>query len=201
MNSFSYGSVFLEPTIDKKTDVFDLEAVKIRDGDIKAFERLYRFHCQTLIRFACQYVHDVSEAENIVQDVFLSLWENRSRIDPSRKLKTYIYTAVRNKALKALARKQTQKKHQDGQKHEQIPVKQPDTLLEEEELKRDLNLAIDALPNRCREIFLMNRHDKLTYREIAGILDISIKTVETHMGRALKFLRRRLLHLKVVSIL
>ncbi|MDZ7723261.1 MAG: RNA polymerase sigma-70 factor [candidate division KSB1 bacterium] len=180
-----------------QSNIFNLEAVNIKDGDIQAFERCYRYYCQKLIEFACYYVKDIYSAENIVQDVFLNLWQNRDKIDPSSNLKSYIYKATKNRALKVIRKQNTEQKYRNVQEERIIYAEFSDAKVLEKELDLQLNNAIDGLPEKCRIIFCMNRYNHLTYREIASVLDISVKTVETQMGRALKILRRKLAHLFV----
>jgi RNA polymerase sigma-70 factor, ECF subfamily len=174
---------------------------KLRNGDENAFKELFVAYCQSLINFACRFVKDVSIAENIVQDVFLKVWMNRSQLDVSLNFKSYIYTAVKNQALKHLKHEDVVRHSSEIIKAERSFVKTPEDEMSESELKNSFYQAIDELPEKCRLIFSLNRFDKFTYAEIADLLDISIKTVETQMGRALKYLRKRLIHfLAILSL-
>ena len=169
---------------------------KIRTGDARAFEQLLRLYCQPLIHFVCRYVRDTSTAENLVQEVFLAIWTHRSQLDPARSIKTYLYTAARNQALKHLRHSQVE---QRSAADIEMALPHPQTP-EDERQRREIGVAlaqaIEALSEKARIIFSMNRFDQLSYAEIAEIQGISIKTVETQMGRALKFLRTRLVHLR-----
>ena len=168
---------------------------KIRKGDGAAFEMLFRSYCQPLIRFVRRYVGDTSIAEDLVQDVFLAVWSNRSRLDPAASMKVYLYAAARNRALKHL-RHGAVERRSAGDVERTLPrQKTPADELQGKELAGAVAEAIEALPERTRIVFSMNRFDRLTYAEIAGIQGVSIKTVETQMGGALKFLRERLAHL------
>ena len=177
---------------EKHTEIESEWIVKIQAGDKLAFELLFNFYCQRLIHFARRYVNDVQIAENIVQEVFVSVWNKREKLNPSRKIKSYLFTAVKNEALNEL-------------RHREVEIRSGDKLInlierdidpEQEfaanEINKEIHKAINELPEKCREIFTMNRFDGLKYAEIAEILNISIKTVETQMGRALKKLRGRL---------
>lgn len=137
-------------------------------------------------------MHDTPLAENIVQDVFLKIWENRTQLDPSGNIKSYLYTLVKNHALKQLRHDEvvTRASGELVELAESPPS--PDAVLGERDLRVAVRNAIDELPERCREIFSMSRFDNLRYSEIAEILDISPKTVETQMSRALKQLREHL---------
>lgn len=165
---------------------------RIREGDAKAFERLFYTYAEALIRFARRYVTDVPTAENIVQDVFVSVWEKRSDLDSSKNIKTYLYVAVRNRAFSILRHEEVRRRGADTLRRVEASVRTPEELLNAKEIAKEVRLAVNALPERCRLVFSMNRYDGLTYREIAEIEGVSVKTVETQMGRAFKFLRNRL---------
>jgi RNA polymerase sigma-70 factor (ECF subfamily) len=165
---------------------------KIRSGDSSAFEELFNLYCQQLINFARRYVLDKQIAENIVQDVFVSIWQSRTNLDPSKMIKAYLFTAVKNNSLKHLRHLKIENKGIDDSPTYIYDDERPDKKLDEKEVELKIHHAINELPEKCREIFKMNRFENLKYAEIAEILDISIKTVETQMGRALKKLRDRL---------
>ena len=165
---------------------------KIRGGDGEAFEALFRAFCQPLIDFACRYVRDTAVAEGLVQDVFVAIWSNRSQLNPALNVKSYLYTAVKNQALKHLRHLDVERRS-EGEVALTFPrQKTPEDERRAEEIATAVHQAVDALPEKTRMVFSMNRFDHLTYAEIAQIQGISIKTVETQMGRALKFLRDRL---------
>lgn len=152
-------------------------------------------YCQPLIHFVRRYVGDTQIAENIVQDVFLKIWLNRSDLNPSLNIKTYLYTAVKNQALNHLRHAEVVQRNAENLRPMNGPVRTPEDEWHEQELIASIQKAIEELPEKCRIIFSMSRYDHLTYAEIAEIQNISIKTVETQMGRALKHLRKRLIHL------
>ena len=132
-------------------------------------------------------------AKEIVQESFINLWEKRQSIDALKSVKSYITTSIRNKCLNYL--RDTKKFNteiilSDVLFHE-IDFEQSDKLIEEE-LNDKINFAIDELPDKCKEVFQLNRFENLKYKEIAVKLDISIKTVETQMSKALKHLREKL---------
>lgn len=167
---------------------------RLAAGDGKAFELLFKTYAQQLITFAHRFVADLPVAENLVQDVFLKIWSNRANLKPDSNIKTYLYTAVRNQALHHLRHLKVERKHAEGSAANPATEQTPQTEIEAKEIEQHIQQAIAALPEKCRIIFSMNRFDHLTYSEIAEIQNISVKTVETQMGRALKFLRQRLLH-------
>jgi len=168
---------------------------KIAKGDTAAFKNLFITYSQALINFARRYVKDTQIAENVVQDVFVTIWEKRFHLNPSLNIKIYLYTIVKNQALKYLRHIDVKQRSKHYLEQIQPTVKTPEDETHEKILKEAVNTAIEKLPEKERIIFSMNRFDNLTYKEIARIQNISVKTVETHMGRALKFLRSHLAHL------
>lgn len=168
---------------------------RVKAGDVDAFETLFRRNCQSLLNFARRFVRDDEIAENLVQDVFVEVWQNKSRIKPELNFRIYLFKAVKNKALNHLNRQNAENNlilHLDTSTGKSVS---PEDDLRGREIRQAINQAIENLPEKCRLIFAMNRFDGLSYAEIADILKISIKTVETQMGRALKYLRKRLIHL------
>ncbi|MBN2104626.1 RNA polymerase sigma-70 factor [bacterium] len=163
---------------------------KLCRGDTDAFERLFRTYSRGLIHFCLRYVNDLHIAENCVQEVFIHIWEHRSKLDPKQNIKSYLFTAVRNRALKEIRRETVRRNYQPHIILE--PIIDPYQKMHAKELESAIAEAIAGLPEKCRQVFEMNRFEELTYREIAEILNISIKTVETQMGRALKQLRQAL---------
>jgi RNA polymerase sigma-70 factor (ECF subfamily) len=165
---------------------------QINKGDTAAFKNLFNTYCQALINFARRYVKDTQIAENIVQDVFVKIWEMRSELNPSLNIKVYLYTMVKNHSLKYIRHLDVQHRSEPYIEKLQPAVQTPEEEAQGKELSQAINEAIEKLPEKERLIFSMNRFDHLTYKEIAEIQDLSVKTVETYMGRALRFLRERL---------
>jgi RNA polymerase sigma-70 factor (ECF subfamily) len=168
---------------------------RVRAGDEAAFEALFRALAPGLCVLVTRYVGARAVAEELVQDLFLDLWTRRADLAADRSITAYLYAAARNRALNHLRRERrvapfpaTSLPHR-----EDADPAAPD----ESELLDALELqdAIDHLPARCRLIFTLNRRHEMTYGEIAASLGLSVKTVETQMGRALKSLRDRLRHL------
>ena len=171
---------------------FDDEAnwvKQIKEGDSDTFGSLFNKYCQSLINFSRRIVNDTETAENIIQDVFLKVWENRGRLDPNLSIKSYLYTIARNMSLKHQRHQTVVRDSEETVRGLHSSVKTPDEVLDESEMASSIRLAIDSLPEKCGIIFKMNRFDGLTYREISEILEISIKTVENQMSIALKKLK------------
>lgn len=161
--------------------------------DEQLLEQLFKQHFRELSHFAFGYVKDSEIAREIVQDSFVSLWLKRDTIDPEREVKSYLSTTVRNKCLNHLRdnRKFSKELIDLEQVAGAIPFTQPDNL-DHKDLQDQIDTAIAELPEKCREVFILSRYENLRYQEIATQLNISVKTVETQITKALRHLRARL---------
>lgn len=159
--------------------------------DYGAFEKIFKGSYKSLCSFANRIVRSHELAEEIVDDVFCNLWKNRGRIQITSSFRSYLITSVRNKSLDCL-RKRKNEKNSVLESASSVPCRQSIAYenMAFEELSHRIETAIQELPRQCRTIFLMSRDQDLKYKEIAEILNISIKTVDTQMGRALKYLRK-----------
>jgi len=169
------------------------EKHSIQSLDKAAFELLFRSHFSGLCFFAHKYVKDFDAAKEIVQDAFLNLWEKRDTIDMSRPVKSYLSMSIHNKCTNYLRdnRKFDQNILQIENLTEVAEYDDADTLVEVE-LKNRIDTALKELPEKCRQVFVMNRYEDLKYQQIADKLQISVKTVETQMSKALQHMRIRL---------
>ncbi len=170
--------------------------------DKPAFEALFRSFFPGLVLFAQKYVPDQDTAKEMVHNVFLNLWEKREKLDTSTSLKSYLFTAVRNRCLNFI--RDQKKFNRDDTLFERMDSDQftdASDHLEEQELEQRIFDALQALPEKCREVFMLNRFEELKYAEIAGKLNISVKTVETQMSKALKILREKLIDYLTIIIL
>lgn len=166
---------------------------RICRGDEEAFEALFLAYYTDLCRFAARYVSSSDVVEDLIQDIFLSVWKRRETLDPQQNIRAYLYKATRNEAFKHLNRKRVRKRYRDRRAGEELPVRAgPEEAFRHRELEVAVQEALDALPERRCHIFVLSRQHGLTYAEIADLLDISIKTVETQMGRALRMLEKHL---------
>ena len=156
------------------------------------FEKLFKAHFSYLCNFAQQYVEDADTAQDICQRVFITLWEKRSEIDSQKSIKSYLFTAVRNRCLNYI---------RDNKKYRSkildidcgdFEMGIEEDYFEAEELQNRIKNALDQLPEKCRKVFEMSRFQQMKYREIAEELNISQKTVEAHMTKAMKELRKQL---------
>jgi RNA polymerase sigma-70 factor (ECF subfamily) len=133
---------------------------------------------------------DVGMAEDIAQDTFIKLWENRAKID-KRTVKSFLYTISGNLAINQLKRQQLQYKF-ENQAIRRVNRESPEFNLQMKEYEEKLNQVISSMPEGSREVFLMNRLEDLKYREIAERLGISVKAVEKRMSKALQIIREKL---------
>lgn len=161
-------------------------------GEWPAFERLVQEQYGRLCACAFRYVGSASEAEDIVHDVLLRVWMQRARLTDVD-LVTYLIQSVRNGAFSALRRRRSERTRDARVAGDRDPVRlQGADPAERAQIAESVTAAIAGLPERCQLIYLLHRDGGLTYPEIAQRLDLSVKTVETQMGRALKSLRLRL---------
>jgi RNA polymerase sigma-70 factor (ECF subfamily) len=154
------------------------------------FDAIYVTYYPRMIRFAGEYVLRKEDAENIVQDIFVLLWEKRDVLDIKVSLVPYLFTLVKNKCLDFLRHKLIEEEFAKEYEAKQVALEQLNyAFSSDEDIEEILTAAINSLPERCREIFIKSRVEGKKYREIADELDISVNTVETQMSVALKKLR------------
>jgi RNA polymerase sigma-70 factor (ECF subfamily) len=165
----------------------------IKSGNLHVFEEFFRSYYQPLCYYALKYVSSPEVAEEIVQDLFYTLWEKREELTITTSLKSYIYAATHNRCMKFLNHRRIE---QNYEKHYRDQTKDPyepeADLTSLHEIQRIINKTLDSLPEKCSRIFRMNRFEGLRYNDIAQKLSISVKTVEANMGKALKMLRENL---------
>lgn len=160
---------------------------KFTDSD---FEQLFKDYFKALVNFANKFLRNIDDSKEIVHDVFVKLWEKRDSLDTQKSVKSYIYTAVNNSCLNFI---RDNKKFSDTSELEnQISNYQPQGGIEELEIQAIINRTLDRLSPKVRNVFVLSRYENLKYQEIADKLGISIKTVESHMSKALKELRLNL---------
>lgn len=165
---------------------------RIADGDAAAFEALFHAYYDRLSDYAESYVRSAHAAEEIVDDVFLALWSNRARLAELRgSVASYLYVAVRNRALSQLRRRQTEQRYLErtgaGQEHEAAErASEVEDTVRSRELFALAERAIEALPTRARETYLLFYRQGRSYAEIAQIMGISVRTVENQLARSLK---------------
>lgn len=173
----------------------EISPSRISDRDAKEFERMFRMYFLRLAKYAYKYVGNVAVAQDLTQTVFLKIWELNGKWDPRGTVKSYLYTAVKNQCLNHIKHNKVVNEWQANQiavpKRSQIKMEWEQTD-REIRLNEAINLALNKMPDKRREVFELSRDEGLTYSEIADVLGITKKTVENHMGNALKFLKEEL---------
>jgi RNA polymerase sigma-70 factor (ECF subfamily) len=175
---------------------------RIRNGDMEAFETIFKAYYQSLCLFSMRYLRRTDLAEEIVQDIFVNIWDKRSGLHMETSLKSYLYRAVHNNSLKYLQHEKVVDRHAQRiiERKEQF-YNEPLNNIQVEELTKLLEIAYASMPQKTREIFELSRNEGLKYAEIAEKMEISVKTVEAHMGNALKILRESLKEYLSIAIL
>lgn len=170
---------------------------KVKNADVSSFEIIFRSNFDELYRYALAFTGDTQEAEDLVQELFIWLWENKQYIKSEMSLKSYLLKILQNRALNQIKHKKVQQKYH---------AEKSKILLEEEQLQKDyieyykeksatenlelkIEKAIEQLPEQCKRIFKLSRFEGLKYREISEKLDLSLSTVKNQMSIALKKLK------------
>lgn len=160
--------------------------------DKPLFEQLFKAHFVHLCNFAHQYVQDADSAKDITQKVFVNLWENREKIDPQKAVQSYLFTAVKNRCLNYIRDRKKYRSYVLDLEIEDLEIAFDEEGPELSELQDKVSEALEALPEKCRQAFEMSRYRNMKYTEIAEELGVSVKTVEAHVSKALKSLRKHL---------
>lgn len=168
-----------------------------------AFDRIYDYFSHKLFLFVFKILKDEAEAEDIVQEVFLKIWESRSKLDDYDHLNSYIFTIAYNNSIDLIRKRINNSKYLEHLKNSGVFQISSDTISEVEfnDLNDQVNKLILNLPERQRAVYLLHREKGLTYPEIAEKLGISRNTVENHMVKALKYLRHNLDNSLLVNML
>jgi|TARA_B110000977_G_scaffold34365_1_gene45930 RNA polymerase sigma-70 factor (ECF subfamily) len=154
------------------------------------FENIYKKYHPSLVKFAAYLTHSDSDAMEIVNDVFISVWQKRDMLELNDELKSYLFQAVKNKSYNYNKKKKLVTV--DILPHDKPSKFSADHNLLEKEQEHILTKIMNTLPPKCQQIFAMSRIDQLSYKEISTLLDISPKTVEAQMTKALKIFRKKL---------
>ena len=172
---------------------------KLKNGDNNAYTLLMNDYYKNLCGYANLFTKDPSKSEDIVQNIFVKIWIYRKKIDPNIPIKKYLYKSVYNEFIDQY------RKNKSVISLEEKYLKVIDTIidynsLDIEKLMMNVNREIDKLPEKCKRVFILNKKEGLTHNEIAEYLQISTKTVESHITRAFKILNQKLGN-KIKSIL
>ena len=169
---------------------------RIKNGDIQAFEKLFRSYYKPLCYYADSFLNDMDSAEEIVQNLFYLFWKNRADLQIRLSVKSYLFQSVQNKAFSYLKHIQVMNAYRDKVVQEEVETSNfsPSDDLEYKELECKFTSLLQRLPERQRRIFCMNRFGGKKYSEIAKELSVSVKTVEADISKVLVILRKELKH-------
>jgi len=172
-------------------------AAAIRAGDAAAFEALFRAYKNDLVAFVASLVDSRETGQELVQDLFLRLWQQRERWDCAGEVNTYLFRAARNRAISHLRHQRIERRFRErlgGGERVAVhgAVRPTDERVRLRDVRDAVDRAVESLPTRCREVFRLRRYHQLSNAETAAVLGISVSTVEVQMTRAIAALRRRL---------
>ncbi|MDR2120860.1 MAG: RNA polymerase sigma-70 factor [Tannerella sp.] len=166
---------------------------RLKRGDGKAFEAVYREHVGRVYGFLLSLLHDKFAAEDLTQNVFLKVWERRAGIDPDGHFEAYLFTIARHMLARESERRLKEECLKEAlQACEDRTDDSAVQFVEVESLREYINILVEQFPPSRKQVFLLSRVHHLTNREIARRLSVSEKTVETHLYRALRFLKDKL---------
>lgn len=166
---------------------------QLKNGEHRAYESVFKSWYEPLCAYACSLLHDMDEAEEVVQRMFCMLWDKRTEIDVQLSLKSYLYKSVHNHCLNRIKHSAIRAKYKSEFLHVNEEAQDStNSRVEHRELQKELRRAVEQLPAQCRKVFELSRIEQLSYQEIAEQLQISRNTVENHMGKALRLLRESL---------
>jgi RNA polymerase sigma-70 factor, ECF subfamily len=162
--------------------------------DEQAFEHVFKAHFKNLQSYALTIVKDEQMAEEMVQNVFFKIWDRSERLTIQASLAAYLYRAVYNESCNYLKHEKVKQSYLNYSKHSMndISSEKASKKIMLAELDGKIRKALNELPEQCRTVFQLSRFEELKYQQIADKLNISIKTVEAQMGKALKIMRVKL---------
>lgn len=182
-----------------QNEINDFFFLRFKSGDEQAFEKIFKSNNPQIVSFCNQFIADWDKSKSLAQEAFINLWINREKIDTLNGIKAFLYTYAKSSCLNYIRHRKVESKYEDIR----LQIKE-DTLncevlesfdfdsLEFVELEELIMRSINSLPDQCRRVFILSRFDGKMNKEIADQLNISVKSVEANMTRALKTLRSAL---------
>lgn len=163
----------------------------LKQGDRDAFTAIYHRYWEKLFAIAAHKIKDLSEAEDIVQHLFITIWTRREVLEITSSLNSYLAVAVKYRILKSLDKSYRNRHFNDKAADEVLEIADDATQqwLEFQEVKARLEKLVDSLPAKCKLVYKLSREEGLSQKQIAAELGISENTVESHMGHALKTIK------------
>jgi len=177
----------------KDNITYDL-LTRLKNGDMLAFDKVYELYSHKLFSFVFKILKDEAEADDVVQEVFVKIWESRHKLDDYKLLNSYIFTIAYNNSIDLIRKRINNTKYLEHLKKSAVINFTPTIIsqIEFNELNNQAEKLIANLPDRQKQVYLLHREEGLTYPEIAEKLGISKNTVENHMAKALKYLRENM---------
>jgi RNA polymerase sigma-70 factor, ECF subfamily len=175
----------------------------LKKGDMLAFDAVYERYCKRMYGFVIRYIKQEEDAEEIVQEVFLNIWESRKKIDTYLSFDSFIFTIAYNTTISLLRKRVNEKKYLEYLQLRQ-QITNADEIIDEihfKQIKEQLKSSLNQLTPRQREIFLLSREEGFTHEEIAKRLNISSNTVKNHLVTTLAFLRSKIDKSMIVGVL
>ncbi len=164
---------------------------KVKQGDKEAFELLFNKYYSVLCILSKRYTDDISASREIIQNLFITLWEHRADLNITTSLKSYLFQAAKFNSIRYV-----EKDRKNGLHLHEMPEPEQDKAffdpIEYAELQGKILETIETLPEQCKRVFTMSRFEQLKYADIAKKLEISVKTVESHISKALRILEHNL---------
>lgn len=169
---------------------------RLKKGDILAYDQIYHMYIHKLFSFVFKILKDEADSEDIVQEVFVKLWELREQLDDHKSINSFIFTIAYNNSISIIRKRISSLKYCEHLRNDSVIQFSEDSFneIEIDELNHHIEKLIANLPEKQKRVYLFHREHGLTYPEIAEEMGISRNTVENHMVKALKYLRHNLKH-------
>ena len=176
---------------------------RLKNGDMLAFDRVYELYSHKLFSFVFKMLKNEAEADDIVQEVFVKIWESRHKLEDYKLLNSYIFTIAYNNSIDLIRKRISNIKYLEHLKNSAVIDFTPTFIsqIEFNELNIKAEELVANLPERQKQVYLLHREEGLTYHEIAEQLGISKNTVENHMVKALKYLRQNMDNSLLINML
>ena len=171
---------------------------ELQRGNAKAFELLYKQYHARLYNFCMSIIHNKQDAEGMVQEVFIAVWENREKLDENKSFSGFVFSIAKNKTLNKIKQYLSRKVYLEYMQMESQALDETVSDIESLELIEFLHQTIQELPEKSKEIFLLSRNEGLTYKQIASKLNVTENVVDHEIRKSLKYLREKLGNFRTV---
>ncbi len=188
--------------LEKNNITYEL-LTRLKNGDMLAFDRVYELYSHKLFSFVFKILKNEAEADDIVQEVFVKIWESRHKLEDYKLLNSYIFTIAYNNSIDLIRKRISNTKYLEHLKNSAVVNVAPTIIsqIEFNELNTQAEKLIASLPERQKQVYILHRQEGLTYPEIAEQLGISKNTVENHMVKALKYLHQNMDNSLLINML